>query len=99
MARTAAKVDNTLVLDDESLLQSVTDNTTAMFRHGDPVTGRQWRPLRDLPLRRSAEALELTMMLAEETHAARLLTWRDVQTGLECNIPAIYGGLTLVCDH
>lgn len=91
-----------VALDDESLRFTVTDNTTGAMRFATVTLwvtdGNGARYETRATVTQSAEALKLTMTPAEETHAAAAYG-ETFKQAFECNIPAIYGGLTLVCDY
>lgn len=91
-----------VALDDESLRFTVDDNTTGAMRFATVTLwvadGDGTRYETRATVTQSDEALKLTMTPAGESHAAAAYgeTFRQA---FECNIPAIYGDVTFVCDY
>ena len=91
-----------VTLDDESLRFRVADNTTGAMRFATitlwVADGNGTRYETRATVTQSTEALRLTMTPAEETHAAAAYG-ETFEQAFECNIPEIYGDITLVCDY
>ena len=91
-----------VTLDDESLRFRVADNTTGAMRFATitlwVADGNGTRYETRATVTQSTEALRLTMTPAEETHAAAAYG-ETFEQAFECNIPEIYGEITLVCDY
>lgn len=91
-----------VTLDDASLRFTVADNPTGAMRFATltlwVADGSGTRYETRATVTQSTEALKLTMTPAEETHAAAAYG-ETFEQAFECNIPEIYGEITLVCDY
>ena len=91
-----------LTLDDVSLRFTVADNTTGAMRLATitlwVADGNDTRYETRATVTQSAEALRLSLTNPAQTHAAAAYG-ETFQQAFECNIPEIYGEITLVCDY